>query len=61
MAIDQRNHGAARPEHSDTPEQSAAEAQAEQQAKSGEAIARAAEALLREHPDATVAGLSATA
>ena len=73
MAIDQRNHRAAPPDESEPDAQAPAETQAAQQAQSaqdaqsaqeaqqaqsGEAIARAAEALLREHPDAIVAGLS---
>ena len=58
MATDQRNHGAAPTAEAEPDAQSAAEAQTAQEQQSGEAIARAAEALLREHPDAIVAGLS---
>jgi diguanylate cyclase (GGDEF)-like protein/PAS domain S-box-containing protein len=58
MAIDQRNHTAAPTRESEPQTPSAEEAQAAQEKQSGEAIALAAEALLREHPDAIVAGLS---
>lgn len=58
MATQQRNHSSAPAEQSEPETQSAADAASEQEAQSGEAIARAAEALLREHPDAVVAGLS---
>jgi diguanylate cyclase (GGDEF)-like protein/PAS domain S-box-containing protein len=58
MAINQRNHGAAPTGESDPQTPSAAEVQAAREKQSGEAVARAAEALLREHPDAVVAGLS---
>jgi diguanylate cyclase (GGDEF)-like protein/PAS domain S-box-containing protein len=58
MATEQRNHSSAPAEQSEADTQSAADAASKQEAQSGEAIARAAEALLREHPDAVVAGLS---
>lgn len=58
MTTQQLNHGAAPAGRSEPQTQSAADAQSTQEAQSGEAITRAAEALLREHPDAIVAGLS---
>jgi diguanylate cyclase (GGDEF)-like protein/PAS domain S-box-containing protein len=58
MATQQRNHKAPPADQPEPETQSPADAQSVQEAQSGAAIARAAEALLREHPDAIVAGLS---